>query len=314
MEVSLTDDGKLLASGKQSKNSLRKSKRLQERAESSQPSTIEPPAPVPTTPVDPPLVEVKKETPSPIEEDDSLDGLIEHDDELMPGDGSGDLDDDEGSDEESTKEDAPKNKTAVIHLNKGLTDPQIDAFIIKIDAQLSETNPTEVKVVTNEWSADPRPFPLIIAAKKLFERYGDAGLIGCLLAHNLHQAAREVYCIGHIKAKTSGDNLVFANIDANHFRDVSMRSATKFLHLKAGSMKLRAPKSSDAPPALEKETTPFRVGTGEGDSSTRVFGDDDAVREALRRSVASDADKIFLNDDAGREVARRMFAAAASKK
>jgi hypothetical protein len=303
MEASFTDvvaDGE---SGKQSKNSLRKSKRLQARAASSQPSTVEPLVPVPTTPVEPSLVEgveIKKETPSPIEEDDSLDGLIEHDDDLMPGDGSGyddvdsnvDEDDADASDDDGEADDdlTSKNKTAVIHLNKGLTDTQIKAFIIKIDAQLSETCPKEVKVVTNEWSKDPRPFPLIIAAKKLFEKYGDEGLIGCLLAHGLHQAAREVYCIGHIKAKTVGDNLVFANIDANHFRDVSMRSATKFLHLKAGSMKLKAPvvKSPSVPPTA-KEVPKVPVMGGEGNQ-----------------------DKSFLNDDAGREVARRMFASAAA--
>jgi hypothetical protein len=172
-------------------------------------------------------------------------GFIEEVDDEPPvvaaDDDSLDLPENEESDDD-VSEDAPvapavdekKAKPMVIHLRKGMTPKEHQEFVLKIHKELEENKPTSVTVSTPNWAKDSRPFPLIPGAKRLFADSIDAGMIGCLLQHDLRVAAREMYCIAYANATKEDNNLVFENINPNDVKKKSLASFEKFANIAFG--------------------------------------------------------------------------------
>jgi hypothetical protein len=120
---------------------------------------------------------------------------------------------------------------ATIHLQKGFTQLQIQEFIVRINAQFKEGSYKTVSVVTNDWDSASEPFMLIPAAKKLFAKYIEAGLLGCLVANGYHEAAKKMYCIAYIKGKRDGDNVVFKGMVTSDYKEKAARSLVTFTEL-----------------------------------------------------------------------------------
>lgn len=154
---------------------------------------------------------------TPVEEDDTAGPDIVEIDE--PYEESESLSSD---DENTTKEDAEKKKPIVVNLKKGFSAEQIKTFISGFDAMLNGRSPESVTISTEEWISptETRRFPLIPAAKKLFARFSEAGLLACLVARGQNRAAAEVFCIAYCKAKQDREgNVTFGKIDVNDFAE-----------------------------------------------------------------------------------------------
>lgn len=112
-----------------------------------------------------------------------------------------------------------KPKTANIKIEKGLNQNQIKEYVVRIDAQLKELKVEDVIVTTSEWEKSSEPFPMINAAKKLFAKYVEAGLLGLLYHHGFKEAAKKLYCIAHAKAKITDENIIFTNVDSKDYQE-----------------------------------------------------------------------------------------------
>lgn len=133
------------------------------------------------------------------------------------------------SEDQHSAKDASGPETAVIHLQKGLDLPHIKEFVVRIDAQLQEKAFERLNVITNDWDSSGEFFALIPAAKKLFAKYSEAGLLGCLLSHNYQDAAKKLYCIAYAKGKkTGGDNVTFSGIDQQDYRTKAKASIAAY--------------------------------------------------------------------------------------
>jgi hypothetical protein len=199
------------------------------------------------------------------EEDDSLetnpgssDGGDPEDDELELPDNEGDTDEDD--DEESSSEDEEKKATeavlfgdperpeksqtddlpeeekpGVIVLKKGASLPEIWHHIHKIDYVLEHSpKMSGITVTTNGWDSDARPYQTVRGAIQLFRDYIEAGLIGCLLSHNVkgnREAAREIYCVGYVKGKKVGNVIKYANVNTKEMFAVMEGSIKAYIAL-----------------------------------------------------------------------------------
>lgn len=121
-----------------------------------------------------------------------------------------------------------------IKLKKGFDRLGMQKFIKRVDKFLMMRNErkltTRVIVTTEEWKDDVRPFACIPAAKKMFAKYAEAGLLASLAFNNFTDAAREFYCIAYVKGKvkndeTRGPRIEFTGIDPNDFKNRLMTSA-----------------------------------------------------------------------------------------
>lgn len=130
------------------------------------------------------------------------------------------------SDTENSKDSGPQ--TALIHIKKGLDMNKIKEFIIRIDAQLQERPFENLNVVTDDWASSGEFFALIPAAKKLFAKYSEAGLLGCLISHNYQEAAKKLYCVAYVKGKKSGDSIIFSGIDQHEYRSKAKASVAEY--------------------------------------------------------------------------------------
>lgn len=132
------------------------------------------------------------------------------------------------SDEEDIE--AEKKKPIVVNLKKGFSADQIKTFVAGFDALLKDRSPESVTISTEEWLApgEVRRFPLIPAAKKLFARFSEAGLLACLVSRGQNRAAAEVFCISYCKAKQDKEgNVTFGKIDVEDFAERVIASEKK---------------------------------------------------------------------------------------
>lgn len=132
------------------------------------------------------------------------------------------------SDEEDIE--AEKKKPIVVNLKKGFSADQIKTFVAGFDALLKDRSPESVTISTEEWLApgEARRFPLIPAAKKLFARFSEAGLLACLVSRGQNRAAAEVFCIAYCKAKQDKDgNVTFGKINVEDFAERVIASEKK---------------------------------------------------------------------------------------
>lgn len=153
-----------------------------------------------------------------IEEIDEDPDIIEENDEL-----------EEGTELDENEKKVPV-KPVVIKLEKHMTENDFIVLIIKMDEYLKD-KPEYVKITTESWKNDARPYQMINAAKKLFEKAIINGLMGCLILHGYHRAAQELYVTAYIRAKKQGDLLAFRNIDPNHFSSISTLSMNKYVSI-----------------------------------------------------------------------------------
>ena len=122
----------------------------------------------------------------------------------------------------------PKPSFVVIRLQKGLNIDQINGFIVKIDSQLEEGKFKDVNVVTEDWATSGEPFPMINAAKKLFTKYVESGLLGCLVSRGYHDAAKKLYCVAYVKGKVQEGNIIFSGIDPADYQNKAASSLKIF--------------------------------------------------------------------------------------
>ena len=130
-----------------------------------------------------------------------------------------------------SEEKSERQERAMIHLKKGLDRTQINEFIIRIDANLREVLFEDVNVITNDWEKSGEFFPLIPAAKKLFSKYVDAGLLGCLLSRGYIETAKKVYCIAYCKGKKKDETVVFSGVHAEDYKNKCEKSFAAYSSL-----------------------------------------------------------------------------------
>lgn len=116
-----------------------------------------------------------------------------------------------------------------IKLKKGFSREGLREFIKQVDKVLQMRNEkgltTTVRVTTDEWHNDVRPFMCIPAAKRMFSRFAEAGLLASLAFNNFIDAAKEVYCVAYVKGKEKDGKVEFTNINPEDFRVKLMSSA-----------------------------------------------------------------------------------------
>jgi hypothetical protein len=123
----------------------------------------------------------------------------------------------------------------VIVLKKEYDTVAFEQLIIKFENALaSEPPPSSVKVATNSWAGDCRPYATIPAAKKLFQNAINAGLMGCLLEHHYIEAAREMYAVAYGKGRRKGEHVQLRGIDPVEMMQVGMKSITTYRKLMEG--------------------------------------------------------------------------------
>lgn len=118
--------------------------------------------------------------------------------------------------------DAKKDPAApiVIKLKKGFDQIGMRKFIKEIDVFLASRKglPTTVKVTTEEWARNIQHFVFINAAKKMFARYAEQGLLAVLTFNGFLEAANQMYCIAYVKGKPVGTGVQFKNVDPADFK------------------------------------------------------------------------------------------------
>lgn len=122
-----------------------------------------------------------------------------------------------------------ENQPVVIKLKKGFNEHQISLFVSTIDKTLTEMKPIDVVVITEEWDSDVRPYPCIPAAKNLFRKYIEKGLLASLLNKGYYKTAHEIYCVGYVKGKEHKGRIEFKNIEKSHFEQIVIKSLENFV-------------------------------------------------------------------------------------
>lgn len=153
--------------------------------------------------------------------------------------------------------DAKKDLAApiVIKLKKGFDQIGMRKFIKKIDVFLVSRKglPTSVKVTTEDWARNTQHFVFINAAKKMFARYAEQGLLAVLTFNGFLEAANQMYCIAYVKGKPKAAGVEFKNIDPADFKRkllISTMNLHKYSRLDledGGSDDEDADLASDAP-------------------------------------------------------------------
>lgn len=123
---------------------------------------------------------------------------------------------------------ATEERPVVLKLKKGLDNKGIDSFIRETFVFLKKNGESiqSLIVTTEEWDKNIIPYPLIPAAKKLFRRYAERGLMASLAMNGFSQEAKEFFCVAYIKGKVvDGEQIKFANIDQAFYVQEMVKSA-----------------------------------------------------------------------------------------
>lgn len=120
-------------------------------------------------------------------------------------------------------------KNVTIKLKKGFDKIQMRKFIQEVDDFLFSRKgiPTNVHVTTEDWKGkDPNPFMVIPAAKKMFSKFCEMGLLASLVLHGFMEAAKNVYCVAYVKGRMKNEGVEFKNVDVEDFKAKLFLSAT----------------------------------------------------------------------------------------
>lgn len=116
-----------------------------------------------------------------------------------------------------------KDHPIVIKLKKGFDQLGMRKFIREINEFLVKSSEegkkiSKITVTTEEWKNSVQHFIFINAAKKMFAKYAEQGLLAVFVFNGFLEAANELYCMGYVKGKPNGKGVVFKNVNMADFK------------------------------------------------------------------------------------------------